>query len=105
MLSASAVAGFPTAIAGTLWGYPVYLSDKMPTLSATAVSTKFIIFGNLKHLFVGVRSDMVMSISEHATVGSDNLFEKNMSAVRVVARHAIAVGLPSAFACLKTAAS
>lgn len=105
VLSPSAVVGFPSAIAGTLWGYPVYLSDKMPTLSATAVSTKFVIFGNLKHLFVGVRSDMVMSISEHATVGSDNLFEKNMSAVRVVARHAIAVGLPSAFACLKTAAS
>lgn len=105
VLSPSAVAGFPTAVAGSLWGYPVYLSDKMPALTDTAVSTKFIIFGNLKHVFVGVRSDMVMSISDSATVGSDNLFEQNMSAVRVTARHAIAVGLPSAFAVLKTAAS
>ena len=95
--------GFPLAMAGTMWGYPVYLSDKMPT--ATAVSTKYVIFGNLKHIFVGLRDDMAVSISQDATVGSDNLFEKNMSAVRVVTRHAVAVGLPTAFAVLKTAAS
>lgn len=95
--------GFPTAMAGTLWGYPVYLSDKMPT--TTAVSTKFIIFGNLKNLYVGQRADMAVAISQDATVGSDNLFAANMSAVRVVSRWAVAVGLPSAFAVLKTSAS
>lgn len=95
--------GFPTAMAGTLWGYPVYLSDKMPT--TTAVSTKFIIFGNLKHVYVGERQDMAVSISQEGVIGGVSLFETNMSAVRVVTRHAIAVGLPSAFAVLKTAAS
>lgn len=95
--------GFPTAMAGTLWGYPVYLSDKMP--STTAVSTKFIIFGNLKNLYVGMRQEMGVSISQEGTVGGVSLFETNMSAVRVVSRHAIAVGLPTAFAVLKTAAS
>lgn len=102
-LSGSAVVGFPTAQAGTLWGYPVYLSDKMPT--TTAVSTKFIIFGNLKNLYMGVRQEMGVAISQDATVGSDNLFAANMSAVRVVTRHALAVGLPAAFCVLKTAAS
>lgn len=97
--------GYPTATAGFLWGYPVYLSDKMPALTDTAISTKFVIFGNLKHVFYGVREELGVSISDSATVGSDNLFEKNMSAVRVIARHAIAVGLPSAFAVLKTAAA
>lgn len=95
--------GFPTATAGFLWGYPVYLSDKMPALTATAAATKFVLFGNLKHIFYGVREELAVSISDSATVGSDNLFEKNMSAVRVIARHAIAVGLPAAFAVLKTA--
>lgn len=95
--------GFPTAMAGTLWGYPVYLSDKMP--STTAVSTKFIIFGNLKHVYVGERADLAISIGQEGTVGGVSLFETNMSAVRVVSRHAIAVGLPTAFAVLKTAAS
>lgn len=103
VLSGSAVAGFPTAMAGTLWGYPVYLSDKMPT--TTAVSTKFIIFGSLKHLYVGQRKDMTVSLSTDGTIGGVSLFETNQSAVRVTARHAIAVGLPSAFACLKTSAS
>lgn len=103
VLSGLVPQGFPSAVAGTLWGYPVLLSDKMPT--TTAVSTKFILFGNLKHVYYGVRDEMAMSISEHATVGSDNLFEKNMSAVRITARHAVAVGLPAAFAALKTAAS
>lgn len=103
ILSPSAVQGFPNAIAGTLWGYPVYLSDKMPT--TTAVSTKFIIFGNLKHVFLGMREEMGVAISDSATIGSDNLFAQNMSAVRVVTRHALAVGLPTAFAVLKTSAS
>ena len=103
--SANTTQGFPNASAGTLWGYPVYLSDKMPALSETAVSTKFIIFGNLKHLYMGVRQEMGVAISDSATIGSDNLFAQNMSAVRITTRHAIAVGLPKAFACLETSAS
>ena len=95
--------GYPTAMAGTLWGYPVYLSDKMP--STTAVSTKFIIFGNLKHVYMGVRQDMGISISQDASVAGVSLFETNQSAVRIVARHAVAVGLPTAFVALKTSAS
>ena len=103
ILSGDAKVGMPNAVAGTLWGFPVYLSDKMP--SSTAVSTKFIAFGNLKHSYWGTRGDMTLSISEHATVGTDNLFEQNMSAVRVTQRQAVAVGLPGAFAVLKTSAT
>jgi HK97 family phage major capsid protein len=94
--------GFPTATAGFLWGYPVYLSDKMPT--TTAVSTKFVIFGNLKHIYMGDRAPLQVSISQEGVINSVSLFETNQSAVRVIARHAIAVGLPTAFAVLKTAA-
>ena len=103
ILSNSGAQGFPTAMAGTLWGYPVYLSDKMPT--TTAVSTKFIIFGSLKHLYVGQRSEMTVSLSSEGVIGGVSLFETNQSAVRVTARHAIAVGLPTAFAVLRTSAS
>lgn len=95
--------GFPLAMAGTMWGYPVYLSDKMPT--TTAVSTKYVIFGNLGNIFMGNRQDLAVSISQDATVGSFNLFAANMSAVRVVTRVALAVGLPAAFAALATSAS
>jgi HK97 family phage major capsid protein len=98
-----ATQGFPSATAGFLWGYPVYLSDKMPT--STAVSTKFVIFGNLKHVFYGVRQELAVDTFNSGTVGSINLIDQNMSGVRVIARHALAVGLPTAFACLKTSAS
>ncbi len=97
--------GFPTATAGFLWGYPVYLSDKMPAVSATAISTKYVIFGNLKHVFVGDRAPLAVSVSQEGVINGVSLFETNQSAVRVVARHAVAVGLPTAFAVLKTSAS
>jgi HK97 family phage major capsid protein len=103
VVGSSQVQGFPTAMAGTLWGYPVYLSDKMPT--TTAVTTKFIIFGSLKNVYVGMRKDLNISISQEGTIGGVSLFETNQSAIRVTARHAIAVGLPTAFAVLKTATS
>jgi HK97 family phage major capsid protein len=97
--------GFPSAQAGFLWGYPVFLSDKMPAIADTAVSTKFVIFGNLKHMFYGDRGSMEVKVSTDGTVNSVSLFETNQSAVRVIVRHAIAVGLPTAFAVLKTAAN
>jgi len=92
-----------TGIVGYIWGYPVYLSDRMPY--TTAISTKFIIFGNLKYLLLGDRKQITFSTSDSATVGTDKVFEQNASAVRVTERIALTVGLPTAFVCLKTAAS
>lgn len=106
LLPNAATQGYPNAIAGTLWGYPVYLSDKMPAVSTAQASTNAMFFGNLSHLWYGVRTNgLSIAISEHATIGTDNLFEQNMSGVRVIQRHAVAVGLPKAFAVLKTTAS
>lgn len=95
----------PGAVVGTIWGYPVYLSEKMPAASATAISTKFIIFGNLSHLWFGDRQQMTMDISNAATVGASNTFAANESAIRVTERIALAIGLPAAFAVLRTAAA
>ena len=101
----------PTQAApGNIFGYPVETSTKMP--SSTAVSTPFIILGNLsRYLLLGDRQEMRMAVSDQATVtdtdGSTalNLFEQNMSAVRLTERIAINVPLSAAFAILKTAAS
>jgi HK97 family phage major capsid protein len=92
-----------TGIVGYIWGYPVYLSDKIT--GTTAVSTKFMIFGNLKFLYLGDRKQMTVDISQDATIGSANMFESNMSAVRITERIGLTVALASAFALLKTAAS
>lgn len=101
---ASAAAINPNLLpVGTVWGYPVFLSDQI--VSTTAVSTKFIAFGNLKYAWFGDRGQMGLKISDSATVNGNNVFAENESAVRFTERVAIAVGLPTAFAVLKTAAS
>ena len=97
---------FGLLIVGTLWGYPVYLSDKLPATSAgSQTATEFAIFGNLRHLYFGDRQQITMSVSDSATVGSNNTFAANQSALRMTERFALAVGLPLAFAVLKTAAA
>ncbi len=105
MISPAGAAGInPNLLpVGTIWGYPVYLTDQL--VSTTAVSTKFIVFGNLKYAWFGDRSQMGLKISDSATVNGNNVFAENESAVRFTERVAIAVGLPAAFAVLKTAAS
>lgn len=95
-----ASAGLP---AGYAWGYPIMLSEKMP--STTAVSTKYVIFGNLRYLYLGDRQQMELKISDAATVGGTNAFAANQSAIRMTERVALAVGLPTAFSVLRTSAT
>ena len=91
--------------AGYIWGYPVYVSEVMPATSATAVSTKFVIFGNFNCFYYGDRKSMSLAISDVATVGSVNAYASNQSVIRVIQRTGLAVGLPTGFSVLKTAAS
>lgn len=92
--------------AGSLWGFPVYTTDQLPANSATAVSTKFCVFGNLSRgLFLGEKGTLEVAQSDSASVGSNNVFTKNQRAIRFIHRHAITVGLPSAIVVGKTAAS
>ena len=89
-------------VVGYLWGYPVYLPEKME--STTGAGKKFVLFGNLQFAYLGDRKQMTMAVSEEATIGTTNLFESNMSAVRITERIGFKVALGQAFACLKTAA-
>lgn len=92
--------------AGSLWGFPVYTTDQLPTNAQTAVSTKFCVFANLSRgLFMGEKGTLEVAQSDSATVGSNNVFTKNQRAIRFIHRHAITVGLPSAIVVGKTAAS
>lgn len=85
----------------TLLGYPLVWGERLPGLStstATTDATAYAIFGDLrKAILFGERGSIQMKISDQATVDSDNLFEKDMSALRMIERVAIGVALPSAF--------
>lgn len=92
--------------AGVMWDYPVYTTDYLPDNASTAVSTKFCVFGNLRlGLFVGDRGAIEISKSDSATVGGKNVFAANQTAIRILHRHAICVGLPAAIVIGRTAAS
>ncbi len=86
-------------------GYPVYDIDVLPAFSATAVSTKFMVFGNMQYMLMGEAGAMVIAQSDHATVGGKNVFAAVQTALRVTHEHALAVGNEKAFAMLKTAAA
>ena len=94
-----------TDSAGTIWGYPVFLTDALPGSADTAASTKWIVFGNMQYFVVGERSGMEAKVSTEGYVGTTSLFETNQSAIRLVKRVAMSVGIPEAFAILKTAAA
>lgn len=87
---------------GFLWGYPVYLSDQMP--SAPAATEAYGIFGNFKKFYFGDRKQMAVAVSSEATVGGVSMFETNSTAVRVIERVALSVGVGEAFNVLNLAA-
>lgn len=91
---------------GMIQGYPVYTTDVLPANSATAVSTKFGVFGNLNlGLYFADYGPVAVAKSTDATVGGKNLFRAQQTAFRISHKHAVTIGLPASIVVLKTAAS
>src|SRR3990167_5016355 len=77
--------------------YPIVQSEILPN-SASATATAYGVFGDLRRgLIMGERGSIAMKLTEEGTVGGNNLFEKDMSALRVIERVALGVALPSSF--------
>lgn len=78
-------------------GYPIEETEILFSDTQAVTGTAYGIFGNLRRaVIMGERGSMVMDISREATVGSNNLWEKDMSALRIIERVALGVALPSA---------
>lgn len=91
---------------GEILGYPVYTTDVLPAYSASAISTKFGVFGNIRQaLGIGEDGPMSMLQSENAVVNGVSTFERNQTAMRFTHDHAVAILLPAAAINIKTAAS
>ena len=91
---------------GEILGYPVYTTEVLPAYSASAISAKFGVFGNLElALAWGDRGPMQIAKSDSATVGGKSVFRANQTAMRFTHRHSVAIQLPAAAVALKTAAS
>lgn len=91
--------------AGEMGGFPVFTTRHLPANSATAVSTKYIVFGNLKAMAVGERSGMTVSQFESGSFGGKEIGLADQRALVYKKRVALTVALPAAFVVVKTAAS
>jgi HK97 family phage major capsid protein len=91
--------------AGEILGFPVFTTRHLPANSATAVSTKYMIFGNLKALAFGEKGEMSVSQHESGTFGGKEIALADQRALVYKKRVALVVALPAAFAVVKTAAS
>jgi len=90
-------------VLGRIWGREVIdCSDILPEIADSAANTKYMIFGNLKHLYLLDRKTISYTLSEHAVVGADSMFEKDRTAVRVRERIGLGVGQGGAFAVGRT---
>lgn len=91
-------------ITNTIGNFPVVDTEVMPgTGDVSGTNYEYGIFGDLrKGLLFGERGSITMKLSEDATVASDNLFEKDMVALRVIERVSMAVALPSAYTQIST---
>lgn len=81
---------------GRIAGYPYDEVDQMPDITETAADTPFVIFGNLKNVYLGDRLRMSIRTSEDAG------FKDFVTFLRMIQREGIVVALPGAFSILKT---
>lgn len=92
--------------------YPVVLSDSFPASSVTTASRAMVLFGDLsKGAVYGDKQGMRVKVSTEATIrnvadnADINLFEQDMTALRVVRRVGYVVTIPAYFTRLTNGAS
>ena len=102
---ANYVAGGGPKIAGEILGYPVYTCRHLPATTATAVSTPFIIFGNMKAQAFGDKGEMRVAQFESGAFGGKEIALADQRALVYKHRHALVTALPKAFVKVATAAS
>ncbi|MFA5128564.1 MAG: phage major capsid protein [Patescibacteria group bacterium] len=91
--------------AGEILGFPVFTCRHLPLLSATAVSTKFLVFGNFKAMAYGDKGEMEMEEHKSGSFGGKEIARSYQRALVMNHRHALVTALPAAFEVAKTAAS
>jgi HK97 family phage major capsid protein len=98
-------AGGPIKAAGSMGGFPVYTNRWLPQNSATAVSTAYMIFGNMKACAFGDKGDIRVGNFQSGSFGGKEIALADQSGIVYKHRHAFVVVLPKAFTVVSTAAS
>lgn len=90
---------------GEIMGYPVFTNRHLPANSATAVSTKFGIFGNFSAQAYGDKGDLRVAQFSSGSFGGKEIALADQTALVYKHRHGLVTTLPKAFTAIKTAAS
>jgi HK97 family phage major capsid protein len=90
---------------GAMAGYPVFTCKHLPGMTASAVSTIFGIFGNLKALNYGDKGELRVGQYQSGSFGGKEIALADQTGLVYKHRHALVIGLPAAFVNIKTAAS
>lgn len=109
LASPSVLAFNPTAggprPAGEIMGFPVFTVRHLPQLSASAISTKFMVFGNLKATAFGDKGEMRVEQYNSGNFGGKEIALADQRGIVYKHRHAFVNVLPQAFVNVQTAAS
>ena len=98
----------------TILGKPYELTEVLPDLGDDAVSTRFMVFGDLRYVTLGERTGMNIKVFDTGMVGDPdedtqgddlNLLTQDMQAMRAVKRFNAIVRFPAAFSVLQTGSS
>ena len=107
--SPSIVASNPTGggikVAGEMGGFPVFTTPHCPALSASAASTKFIAFGNMKAMAYGDKGEMRVAQYQSGSFGGKEIATSDQTGIVYKHRHALTIALPAAFTVAKTASA
>jgi HK97 family phage major capsid protein len=90
---------------GEIMGYPVFTVRHLPANSATAVSTKYGIFGNFSALAYGDKGDLRVAQFSSGSFGGKEIALADQTALVYKHRHGLVNTLPKSFVVIKTAAS
>lgn len=90
---------------GEILGYPVFSVRHLPANSATAVSTKYAVFGNLKAMAYGDKGELRVMQAQSGTFGGKEIALADQTGLVYKHRHGLVITLPKAFVAIKTAAS
>jgi HK97 family phage major capsid protein len=92
-------------VAGEIMGFPVFTVRHLPAWAATAVSTIFGVFGNLKCLAFGQKSGMTVEQYKSGTFGGKEIALTDQQGLVYKNKHALVVALPAGLVNIKTSAS
>ena len=104
VLSNSPTGGGPKP-AGEIMGFPVFTVRHLPSISASGVSKKFIVFGNLKATAFGDKGEMRVEQYNSGNFGGKEIALADQRGIVYKHRHAFVNVLPQAFVSVQTASS